>query len=267
MDLTLVLKAISKAPHALKLVRIADGSNESAAKLEMVAAQVDAEMRQVTYAVCRALVADAMGRGVNDQDVEEFLQAAIGSPGFPARAHRLLSEAKKSAAHRRRVFLTSILFGLPFCKIANDDRDRVDMVAERITADDLQLLADISRFEDVPPRDPVGSAFTVTYRGTFAAYIDGALKVGPGDPLSGNVVGPSREGAVPVEVNPLSFSALGHLGLIELRDIGQTVAVSADSHFDHLQSVLITPLGRLLLKALHEVRAGMDVPEPAMSPT
>jgi hypothetical protein len=181
------------------------------------------------------------------------MATAANDPAFPARAYRLIGEARKSAARERRVLLASVLYTLPLSTTSDDDRDRLDMIFERLLPDEVRLLKAIAEFEPAAPRSPEGGIFTPRYAGTWARYVDDVLQVGPGDSLSSDVLGPNEEAAVPFIANRLAFSALGTLALVELRDQSQDFAISPHAYFAEIQQVTITPLGRLVLRALKEV--------------
>jgi hypothetical protein len=142
-------KALSEAPEAIKAVKWLNGA-AAQGQFDAAAAQVNQETAQISHAVCRALTTHVLGGPPSSDQVDQFMAAAVRDPAFPARAYRLLGEAQKSSDRRRRVFLASVLFGLSFDVLPDDDRDRVDMAVERLVPPDVELLMLIAARQSAP---------------------------------------------------------------------------------------------------------------------
>lgn len=205
--------------------------------------QVNREMTQVCFAVVRALVAHQLGRETNNEEVGAVHEAAIGDPTWPARAYRLFGEGKKSPSKRRRHFLAAVLFGLPFTTMSSDDRDRVDMLAERLVPEDIELLGRIAAIETQDER-----------RFILYAHLDDVKDVV-------KIVGVregNRNAFVSFVPSGPAFKTLESQGCL-YRSTGFSSEVTIDGDSATGIHVEITPLGRLLLKALADIRAGLDV--------
>lgn len=242
----------SSARRAAGLIKAVESSEALQAKFADSVEQVSRETGQVAYAVSKALVAHALGRDPADDEVNEFLSAAVGDPAFPARAHRLMGEARKTASHRRRAFLASILFGLPFSKVPDDERDRIDMVVERMTVEDAELLMAVDRLRDALPQN-----LQQDY-GPFGIVVRVHADLQSPRPLAQLVtVNVERTGESPShQVRRDALEALITMGCLER---GRELA-KRDGHAGY--HLLITQLGESLLRAFNEVRAGATVAEP-----
>src|SRR5579863_1214690 len=113
------------------------------AKLERILRQATLDTMTVCRIVCGGILAERLGVEPASEQVNDFMLKAADDPRFAHRAFRLFGEAQKSSDSRRRVFLASMLFGLPFSKMPDDDRDRVDMIVERMVVEDVALLVRI----------------------------------------------------------------------------------------------------------------------------
>jgi len=124
----------SKASLPKKIVESVEAvSPEMQATLNRSLHQSTMETMTICFLVCKALLAERLGIPPSSEEVNDFMSKAAGDPRFAHPAYRLFGEAQRSSDRRRRVFLASMLFGLPFSKMPDDDRDRVDMAIERMT--------------------------------------------------------------------------------------------------------------------------------------
>lgn len=239
-----------KATRAAKLV---DSSESLQARFDEAAADVHRQVGQVSYAVCRALVAHALGRHPSDEEVTVVMTNAVNDPAFPNRAFRLLGEARKAASHRRRAFLAAMLFGLPFVRVPDDDRDRIDMVVERIMTADVELLRLIAQKDHDAPRPSAEDAAYYFPDSNVVALTRG-LDVRIATTLDQWEGGFSDQAYSDdrYSVNHAAFASLLSLSCIEVGDMKATQG-------DWLTRCLaITPLGKLVIRAVEEVRPGFD---------
>ena len=105
--LVTAVKALLAAPRIAKAI---DQSPDLRAQFAASIEQVEREMNQVCFAVCKAIVAHAVDREPTDAEVNRLIQDASNDPAFPHRAYRLLGEARKAASWRRRAFLASMVY-------------------------------------------------------------------------------------------------------------------------------------------------------------
>lgn len=245
---------LTGARTAAALVRKVESSEALQARFDESAAEVHREVGQVSFAVCRALLAHALGRDPSDDEVNEVLSAAVNDPAFPNRAFRLLGEARKSASRRRRAFLASVLFGLPFSKLPDDERDRIDMAVERLMPADVELLRLIVEKNRTARPTPEKEPFL--FRGTrVAAMIRGIeVRIGSTDDYTGTQAFFSNAfyDDPRSSVDHATFAALTSFGLV---DIGQSEMQQGGWKIHRL---VVTPLGQLVVGAIEEVRAGFD---------
>ena len=249
MDAALVLKATRAG---VALARAANSSKELQRRFDDAAEQVNRETSQVAYAVAKALVGHALGETPSSEALDRFLANAVDDPSFPARAHRLLGEARKSASNRRRKLLASVLFGLPFSKTPADDRDRVDMLVERLVPEDVDLLAEIDSLERATSPGAYGT------EQPCYALTHGQVRLVSADLLSADAIRQADVEAATSLASP-AFTTLQAVGCINL-SAGFSEAVVIEGASASAEAISITPLGRLLLGALAEVRAGLDAP-------
>jgi hypothetical protein len=165
-----------------------------------------------------------------------------------------MGELGRSASRRRRVFLASVLFGLPFTKIPDDERDRVDMAVERMMVEDVELLMRIDEKDrtarPTPEREPY------LFRGTKVAGMMRGIEVRIGttdDCGDDGEFGDEFYADARFLVDHAAFGALLSFGLL---DVGQSQQKQGDWE---IHRVVITPLGRLVVRAIEEVRPGFDV--------
>lgn len=235
VDALTVLKLFRGAAKAGKWI----DKSPIEATLEAAGAKVGREMGQVCYAVVRALIAVQLGADPNDEDVHAYMLDAIDDPSFPSRAYRLFGEGKKSPSKRRRHFLAAILFGLPFTTMSSDDRDRVDMLAERLVPEDIKLLDQVAKISRAG-----GRTLYVEDPSTRAVRIAG-VKLGHSEAfIAFTPPGPA-------------FKALEAQGCL-YRSTGLREDIAIDGVHETGIFLEVTALGQLLLKALEDVRAGLD---------
>jgi hypothetical protein len=252
--LALAIKAILSAPRALKAL---DQSSDLQARFDAAMAQVGRDTTQVSFAIARAFVAHATGREPSSEEVTAFLDHAMGDPAFPHRAYRLLGEVRKAASWRRRVFLASVLYGLPFSPLPDDERDRVDMAVERMMPADADLLTTI-RDKDLAERADRTDAMNAIF-GTSNCVVllrSGELRIATAaewnpshqrswSPFSDEVTDDPRFSA-----DRAALASLEALGCLEL---GPDVMRIRDWR---VHQKTITALGNLVLRALDDVRPG-----------
>lgn len=128
------------ARRGAQLIRASESNPSAMAHFGETVFATGLEMDKVCYAAVRALFAHALGRDPSDDEVDAVFAEAAEHPNAPFRFHRLLGEARKSSSHHRRLFLASAFFGLEFSAMPDDERDRVDMVLERMVPADVGLL-------------------------------------------------------------------------------------------------------------------------------
>ncbi len=184
-ELGLVIKAIETGRKLMGVLREIERPGWLEERLRTSVEQVHQDMLQVTFAVCREFVAQALGRDPSSDDVDAFIASATGDPTFPARAHRLLGELKKAGSQRRRAFLASALYGLQFSKLPDDERDRVDMAIERMMPGDVELLVRIDEGRKRLPRKPLPEV-TAQLSNVFALISGNALRLNATDHWDGD---------------------------------------------------------------------------------
>src|SRR5258708_7197173 len=79
------------------------------------------------------------------------MAGAVDDPTFPARAHLLLGAMRKSSSSERLRMLAGMLFGKPFLKTPAADLERVDLLAERLLAEDVPLGRAAAPAQTAPP--------------------------------------------------------------------------------------------------------------------
>ncbi len=253
-----IKKLAATAPKLTSAIKTVTTSPDIQKKLEAAEAQNNRDVGQVCLAVCRALVARALGEEPDAPLVGAFLDEAVGDPGFPARAHRLLGEARKTGSWRRRAFLASTLYGLSFRSLADDERDRVDMAVERMMPADAELLSLILRKDEEAERSL--NPETVNYffgQSNVAAFLFGAR-------LRLATTADWKQGGFTDDVisedrflgDRQALASLVSLGCI---DLGSSKATKGEWQ---IHQIVITPLGALVIRALDEVAAGIAARPP-----
>ena len=221
-------------------------------QLDEAERRLNANVGQVAYAVCKALVAVALDRPPSHDEVDAYMAGAVNDPTFPARAHRLLGEARKTASERRRHILAAVLFGRSFEATPEADRERVDMLVERLTSEDIALLGTINSLWQRQPDGHPQSA-------CLAAYWQG-LRL-----LRFPTPGTERLTSAMLDATPITsrtaFAALQSAGCIDVRNGFSSEGFSVDGIGMTAGEVDMTSLGVLLLDALEAVRAGIEAPQ------
>jgi hypothetical protein len=242
----LVANAVRKAGTAL--VKTLDPAQRTETQLNVALVAADRELAQVAYAVAKALAASALGTTLGDGDVDAFMAEVFNSPSGPARAFRLLGEARKTASGTRKRMLAAIFFGLPFTGIKAEDYDRVDMLIERLVPADVELLSTIALLDrGEGPQGGRPGCFVLTHGGRYL--------VGNSFLYAENHRDEDLKG-VPSLDGPAFASLVAH-GCVSLPSSWSEAltfnGVSATAEF-----VEVTPLGRLLRQSLEDVRPGFD---------
>ena len=166
------------AKKGAELVRAAESNPAALVRLDESSAEATREMLKDCYATVKALVAHAIDREPSDPEVDAVLADVTEHPNAPFRMHRLLGEARKTASRRRRRFLASVFFGLPFSKMPDDERDRVDMAVERMTVPDVEFL-DMIEARRPPPnfQEREGMSYMFGGDGLGAVIVGTSLRI------------------------------------------------------------------------------------------
>ena len=247
-------RAAQIAGKVQALVRRIESSEELQGHFDKAVTEVNREVGQVSRAVCTALVAHALGCEPTADDVSTFLSSGVNDPAFPNRAFRLLGEARKAASHRRRAFLASMLWGLPFLKLPDDERDRVDMLVERMVLADVELLSLLVHMDRIA--SPSKETEPYLFRGTRLAVLTRELEaiVATTDQYDyGNNEGFRKLlDTEPAGVNRAAFGTLLTLGCIETGEVKMSQGDWT------IRSLVLTTLGRSVNHAIEELRPGFE---------
>jgi hypothetical protein len=249
-----IKKLAAAAPKVSSVIKTVTTSADVQRKLEVSEAQNNRDVGQVCLAICSALVAHALGREPNAPELAAFLDEAVGDPAFPARAHRLLGEAYKAASWRRRAFLASMLYGLSFRSLPDDERDRVDMAIERMMPGDVELLIRIDEGRKRVPRSPIPT-MPVGPSNVFALISGRELRLSVTDHWIGDAAWEEALEDENSRADRVALTALEALGCVH---IGESRS-SSPSWNEH--SLTITTVGELVIRAIEEVRPGLDAPD------
>jgi hypothetical protein len=196
------------------------------------------------YNGVRALLAVALMRDPSAPEILGLMDEAGKSQGFAARAVRLVEAARRSPTDRRRQMLASVLYGLPFTDATEVERDRVDMMVERLMPQDVDLLNRISGlWKSLSPKDPNPHCLALNWSGL--RMIRYPL------PDSGHLTVQLVE-ETPIE-SGAAFATLQSAGCIEVPGGYSTDEIIINGAGVHSAMVEVTPLGRLLLEALGDV--------------
>lgn len=234
-------------------------------RLELVEERANRQVGQVSHAVAKALVAHALGRSPSDEDVDAFMAAAVDDPAFPARAYRLLGEARKTASIRRQKLLASVLLGAErFSEAWDEDdrgeqeRDRIDTLVERLTLADVDLLVAIvalARQSFPPNTDDIKyelSLYAIEHlRGDVEIAAEHQIQAGTLDLKEGD-----RDTIWPTQTALLSLTLNGCVERPD-RSVKKLARTRNGDEFRYT-TLFITDLGEMLVDALAEVKAGMD---------
>jgi hypothetical protein len=245
---------VSATRTAVAIVKKVDSSEALQKRFDESVQEVHRGIGQVSYAVSRALVAHALGRDPSHEEVNRFLEAAVNEASFPNRAFRLLGEARKSASRRRRAFLAAMLFGLPFSKLPDDERDRVDMVVERIMPVDIELLVLIAdKDRTAKPLAPPKERYFFTGMNMVALTRGIEVRLVTARDYENRGFADQVEAAeVARPVDHAAFSSLQSLGCVE---VAESTAAQGDWR---AHTLVIAPLGRLMIQAIEELRPGFE---------
>jgi len=252
-------KLLGAAPKVGSAIKAATSSRDLQERLEAAEAQNNRDVGQVCLAICRALVADGLGREPNGPEVTAFFEAAIGDPTFPARAHLFIGQMKKAASARRRAFLASMLFGLSFRSLPDDERDRVDMAVERMMPADVDLLVLIAIKDEEATRDRPSETLRYHFGTSFVGALlkDIELRLVTSDDIEDGRFTDEVTEADRFRADRGAFASLVSLGCL---DLGESKVLLGEWRAHQLA---ITPLGRLVIRAIEEVRPGLDTPDPS----
>jgi hypothetical protein len=239
------------AKKGAQLVKVAESNPAALVRLDESIAEATREMLKDCYATAKALVAYAIDREPSDPEVDALMAEVTEHPNAPFRMHRILGEARKSASRRRRRFLASVFFGLPFSTLPDDERDRVDMAVERMTVPDVQFLDMIAA-----KRNSLGEQSGRRYifgPDGILAMIDGiTLRIGtPTEWVSGGFADEFYKD--PQFIG--DRAALSSLVSVGCLDVGQSRITSLNGNAQGHQ-LRILPLGDMVLRAIEEVRSG-----------
>lgn len=262
METELVLAAVgkgvavaSKVIGALRAINTSplDEQIRSAGKHEFD------RMIVVAYATARALIARELGREPTDQEVDSFLDAAGQGPSFAPRVYRLFSEGMRSSSQRRRRFLCSVLFGLQFTKIPEDELDRVDLAVERMLPGDAIFLMRIADIHQTPANPDASFLGGVPYGEARPTKCEAIAIQSPTDLriVTSNEYSPQMNLERTTTDARFAFSATELSSLESLGCVHRSESEASNGTYAfHILDV--TPLGELVLRALKEVRAGCE---------
>jgi hypothetical protein len=254
------IKAVLSSARKIEgIVKWAEGNPGALARFEESSAAATREMLKDSYAAVKAMIAFAMDRDPSDEEVDAVFTEAVDHPNAPFRFHRLLGEARKSASRRRRRFLASVFFGLEFSTMPDDERDRVDLVVERMVPADVELLMrvdEMNRISTAPAQVDGPHIFQGTRVTALLNGID--VRIATTDDYDDSD-SDSNYGFEPrvfvddrFQVDQAAFGSLVSLGCL---DIGESKA--SQMPWEH-HRLMITELGRLVVRAIEEVRSGFE---------
>jgi len=221
---------------------------------------VNHETLQACLAVCKMFVARLLEEDPSSEQVNLFIQKVVDEPGFAHRAYRHLAEIQRSASRHRRLFLASVLFGLPFTSLADDERDRVDMVVDRMIPADVELLMRIAETIDRPP-PPGAKGFEgrIMGQGNVVAFVNETeLRL-----VTADYWKDSDSNFVPeAEIDPklvADRSALTALISLDCVVLGEILDGGDVQQHDYVvKSIRPTSLGYMVIRAINEVRPGLS---------
>lgn len=163
-----------------------------------------------------------------------------------------------------------MLFGLPFRRLPDDERDRVDMVVERMMPADVALLHGFAE-KDRTARSPTEETPYIFRGSKLVAFVRGIeVRIASTDDGPDGEFEEATYSDPRLAVDHAAFASLLRLGCVEIPD------AKASYHTDggdwQIHTVLITPLGRLVIEAIAYVRPGFegivaaDAPNPGTRP-
>ena len=240
------------------LIKAAESNPAALARFEETSAAATQEMLKDSYAAVKALVAHALDRDPSDPEVDAVMADAAEHPNAPFRFHRLLGEARKSASRRRRRFLASIFFGLQFREMPDDERDRVDMVVERMVPGDVDLLMRIDQLNRTARPFEKENGRYHFHRTRVTALIDGInVLIATTDdyrsPTAEDRSSGFREEVFSESVFRPDQSAFGSLVALGCIEAAQSQTVQGEWK---LHALIITQLGSLVIQSIEDVGPG-----------
>jgi hypothetical protein len=253
--LGVVQDLVSMASLPKKIVEAIEApSPEVQATLNRSLHQATIETMTICFVVCKALLAERMGVPPSAEEVNDFMSKAADDPRFAHRAYRLFGEAQKTSDRRRRVFLASMLFGLPYSKMPDDDRDRVDMAVERMTIADIKFLAMIWAKRRSPEEHlPEGEMNVFGTDGIGAVITGTELRIATPNEWEENMLVATFHRDQRFLGDRAALASLVSIGCL---DVGQALVNSA-GRTTHFHQVRFLPLAHMVLGAMEEVRSGL----------
>lgn len=232
----------------ISLMRERGTSETMARQLNAAYEKTDQDMGRSAYNAARALLAAGLRRYPEDAEVLGLMAEAAESPGFAARAVRLLEAARRSPSEKRREMLAAVLCGLPFSSVSEDDRDRVDMLVKRLMPSDITLLDSIQKFEAEK------NDFKVRWKnGVYAVRMGGELRVVPGSRVPEDTFSEDLFAIPGLPRDRIGLVTLETLGLIELDSGNSRGPFPIAMPINMVNGVSTTPLAEMLLAALRAV--------------
>jgi len=153
--------------------------------------------------------------------------------------------------------LASILFGMPFTNSSEDDRDRVDMLAERLIPEDIRILRRLTELQQTAAD---GHSYS---RRVYQLKCDDTIRFVTDDDIAGGRFHVSDLRALE-GVSPPALKTLRSIGCLNI--IGQHPVFYGSSEIT-IEELAVTSLGVLLMDSLRDVQAGLDVVVAEESPT
>jgi hypothetical protein len=152
-----------------------------------------------------------------------------------------------------------MLFGLPFSNLPDDDRDRVDMAVERMMPADVELLQFIVATDRTARPSPEPEPYFFIDTKVVALVRGIEVRIATTDEFEdyGTLFGDKVYEEPQFGVDHAAFGALLSFGLA---DTGPAKASQGEWQIHRMS---ITPMGRLVIQAIEEVRAGFDAPGPS----
>ena len=147
-----------------------------------------------------------------------------------------------------------MLFGIPFSKMPDDERDRVDMAVERMTVPDVEFLSMVwerRRIAGAPYDRAISHVFGPS---GVAVIIDGAnLRIATPKQRHAGEFSESLFKDPKFVGDRTALASLVSIGCLDIGPVVLKFGKRGETH--HL---IILPLGEMVLRALEEVRPGLD---------
>ena len=240
---------IKAVQNLVALVEFADRSPAIERRLKESRDESIEATSVAAHAAAIGLAAALTNTVPTQQVVERLVEAAHSGPGAPFRVWRLLGETAKSASYERRVFLASFFYALPFTTAREAERNRIDMLVERLMPEDVSLLKRIADLVTRVPDPHHAGQFISNYPIKANAH-------------EGVWITSSQHRSEGFLADPVALTSLVTHGCVSdsVGFWGETVGVGgADTNGTMLA---VTPLGQLLARAFEDVR---PVVEAALS--